>query len=115
MILSGQIRDKISNELLPGVVVALKNTNYGTTTDANGEFIIKNIPSGSYTLIVRLLSYQPIEKPIVLNEDLEFTIGINPTSFQFNPVEIVATKPKTKNQLLIPGLILLALMVLKNK
>jgi hypothetical protein len=115
MILSGQVRDKISNELLPGVVVGLKNTSFGTSTDANGDFIIKNIPSGSYTLIVRLLGYQPIEKPIVLNEDLEFTIGINPTSFQFNPVEIVATKPKQKNQLLILGLIILALMVLKNK
>jgi hypothetical protein len=115
MILSGQVRDKISNELLPGVVVALKSTNFGTTTNENGEFIIKNIPSGSYTLIVRLLSYQPVENPIILNSDLEFTIGINPTSYTFNPIEIVATKPKPKNQMLIPGLIIIALLILKYK
>jgi hypothetical protein len=36
-------------------------------------------------------------------------------TFEFNPVEIVAIKPKPKNQLLIPGLIILALMILKYK
>lgn len=115
MRLSGQIRDKISNELLPGVVVGLKNTSFGTSTNANGEFVINNIPSGTYTLIIRLLSYQPIEQPIVINQDTEFTFGLNPSVYQYKPVEIVANKPKIKNELLISGLILLALIISKHK
>ena len=41
------IRGKIINEQgepLAGVTIAVKGTNNGTTSDANGEFILKNVP-----------------------------------------------------------------------
>jgi hypothetical protein len=111
MILSGQVRDKITNDVLPGVTVALKNTNFGIQTNENGEFVLKNIPAGTYTLIVRLLSYTPIEQNLPLYQDLEFTIGLQPTSYEYKGVEIVAIKPKNKNKWVLPvsiiGLILL--------
>ena len=111
MILSGQIRDKQTNDVLPGVTVALKNTQFGTQTNANGEFTIKNIPAGNYTLIVRLLSYLPIEQNLPLFQDLEFTIGMQPTAYEYQGVEVVAIKPKNKNKWVLPvsiiGLILL--------
>jgi translation elongation factor EF-G len=106
MIISGQIRDKQTNEVLPGVTIALKNTQYGTQSNANGEFTIKNIPSGNYTLIVRLLSYTPIEQNLPLFQDLEFTIGMQPTAYEFSPVEVVAIKPKNKNKWILPASII---------
>jgi len=111
MILSGTIRDKANNNVLPGVTVALKNTNFGMQTNENGEFILKNIPSGNYTLIVRLLSYTPIEQNIALYQDLDYTIGLQPTSYNYKGVEIVAIKPTDKKKWILPvsiiGLILL--------
>lgn len=114
MIISGQIRDKQTNEVVPGVVVALKNTNFGTTTDAKGNFIIKNIPSGSYSLIVRLIGYLPIEQNLPLYQDLDFTIGIQPTSYDLKPVEIVAT-PKKNNWVLPVSIIGILLLINKFK
>lgn len=111
MIVSGQIRDQATNEVLPGVTVALKNTNFGIQSDANGEFILKNIPAGNYTLIVRLLGYTPIEQNLPLVQDLEFTIGLKPTSYDYKGVEIIAVRPKPKKNWVLPvsiiGLILL--------
>jgi hypothetical protein len=116
MIISGSVRDKQTNEALPGVTVALKNTQYGTQTNANGDFTIKNIPAGNYTLIVRLLSYIPIEQNLPLFQDLEFTIGIQPTAYEFEGVEVVAIKPKNKNKWILPASIIgLILLISKMK
>ena len=114
MILSGVVRDKITNNVLPGVTVALKNTNFGIQTDDNGEFILKNIPSGNYTLIVRLLSYTPIEQNLPLYQDLDFTIGLNPTSYDYKGVEIVAIKPKPKKNWVLP-ISIIGIILLINK
>jgi hypothetical protein len=114
MILSGVVRDKITNNVLPGVTVALKNTNYGTQTNENGEFILKNIPSSNYTLIVRLLSYTPIEQNLPLYQDLDFTIGLNPTSYDYKGVEIVAIKPKPKKNWVLP-ISIIGIVLLINK
>lgn len=115
MIISGTVRDKSNNEVLPGVVVALKNTNFGTSTDQDGNFIIKNIPSGNYTLIVRLLSYKPIEQNLPLYQDLEFTIGLEPTSYEFKEVIITADKPKTKKNNWVLPISIIGLLLLISK
>ena len=107
MIISGAVRDTKTNELLPGVVVALKNTNYGTQTNQDGEFILKNIPQGNYTLIVRLLGYLPIEKNLPLYQDLEFTVGLTPTVYEYKSVEVIAQKKNWALPLSILGLLIL--------
>lgn len=115
MIISGTVRDKTTNEVLPGVVVALKNTNFGTQTDVNGQFIIKNIPAGNYVLMVRLLSYKTIEQNLPLYQDLEFTIGLEPTSYELKEVVITANKPKKNNWVLPIGILGLLLLISKLK
>ncbi|SIS86802.1 iron complex outermembrane recepter protein [Zobellia uliginosa] len=49
---------------LPYAHVMLVKTNYGTTSDINGHFVLKNIPSGSYTLKISELGYQTFKKNI---------------------------------------------------
>lgn len=115
MIISGTIRDKVTNEVLPGVTVALKNTNFGIQTDANGEFILKNIPAGNYTLIVRLLSYLPIEQNLPLFQDLEFTIGLQPTAYEYKGVEVVAVRPKPKKNNWVLPVSIIGLLLLISK
>ena len=54
----GKVTDKKNSEPLIGVNVLVQDLNIGDATDANGEFIILNIPPGTYNIEARMLGYQ---------------------------------------------------------
>ncbi|MEM9364169.1 MAG: TonB-dependent receptor [Bacteroidota bacterium] len=75
--ISGRITDA-SGFPLPFANVLIESLGKGATTDNNGQFLLKNIPSGNYTLTLQLLGYATQEKKITLtNSDvsgLEFKL-----------------------------------------
>ena len=59
------IKGKISlnnNESPEGISIALKGTRFGTITDQDGNYKIKNIKSGTYTIKVSAVGYSVVEK-----------------------------------------------------
>ncbi|MEN9685217.1 MAG: hypothetical protein RLZZ28_1003 [Bacteroidota bacterium] len=90
MILAGFI-PALSQQVLKGRVVSadnglpiaaanvfLSNTSIGVQTDAGGEFLIRNFPSGRYDLVVSFIGYEPYQVsvasdkiPSVLNISLK--------------------------------------------
>lgn len=61
--LSGKVTDAVDGITLPGVNIIVKNTNIGTSTDANGEFQL-NVPSLQDTLLFSFLGYELMAEPI---------------------------------------------------
>lgn len=91
------IKGKISlnnNESPEGVSVALKGTRFGTITDQDGNYKIKNIKPGTYTLKVSAVGYTTTEKKITLNEGQELTENVNLTSNSEELTEIVVNGGK---------------------
>jgi len=67
---NASIKGSIMNEsgkALEAVNVALEGTTRGTITDASGDFMISNIPSGEYNLIVSSVGYKTYEQRISLS------------------------------------------------
>ncbi|MEL6821741.1 MAG: TonB-dependent receptor [Calditrichota bacterium] len=58
--ISGVITDAETGEGLPGVNIQLVGTELGGTTDADGVFIILNIPPGLYTVEFSFIGYQTL-------------------------------------------------------
>ena len=58
---NGVVRDQ-SGEALPGANVVLKDLNLGSTADADGYYVIINIPPGSYTLTGSLIGYETVSQ-----------------------------------------------------
>ncbi|TAF53594.1 MAG: TonB-dependent receptor, partial [Sphingobacteriia bacterium] len=56
-ILTGQIMDKALQKPIAGASLRLNNGMLGTQSDTAGNFSIKNIPSGAYTLTITALGY----------------------------------------------------------
>lgn len=54
-VLSGKVTDKRSGEPLVGATIYFTNLTTGTTTDINGEYIIKNLPLRNVSLQVSYL------------------------------------------------------------
>lgn len=81
--IKGRVRDARTGEGLPVVNVKVKGSYYGAATNFNGEFAIKEVNPGTYTIEFSLLGYSVVqrtdvrieaEKEITLNQDLQETV-----------------------------------------
>lgn len=64
--ITGKVTDKADNSPLPGVSVAVKGTNMGTSTSGNGDFTIM-VPNKNSVLTFYFIGYIKKEAPIAAN------------------------------------------------
>jgi outer membrane cobalamin receptor len=55
--IKGLVVDRNTQKGLSGVIITLKETRKGTTTNKNGEFTLSRIQTGQYTLIFDVIGY----------------------------------------------------------
>ncbi len=58
--LKGKVIDKKDQSELIGVTVLIKGTSFGTATDINGNFLIKNIKPGQYAIEISFIGYKKV-------------------------------------------------------
>ena len=57
-IIEGLVQDAKTHEALPGVNVFLKGTYFGASTDAEGRYLITNVPEGKFILEAQYIGYK---------------------------------------------------------
>lgn len=87
--LVGVIKDKQTNEVLPGVILYFPDLKNSSISKADGSFEINNLPSIKTLLQIRLMGYQTIIKTIDLA--LVSTINIEMEQSHIEANEIVVT------------------------
>ncbi|MBK8946121.1 MAG: TonB-dependent receptor [Ignavibacteriae bacterium] len=65
----GTIFDKATSETLLGANISVKGTSLGAASDMEGNFIIRNIPVGKYTLEVSYIGYNSQMLDINISEN----------------------------------------------
>ena len=82
--LSGMVTDQ--NEPLPFVNIFLKGTKLGTSTNIKGQFIIQDIPLGTYTLLISSIGFETLTAQISLtkplNQERNFQLVENTSSLE---------------------------------
>ena len=74
----GAVKDSETGEGLPGVNVIIEGTTLGVGTDADGTYIILNIPPGLYTIVFNYIGYQTIiVKDVRINVDFTTRLDQN--------------------------------------
>jgi outer membrane receptor for ferrienterochelin and colicins len=78
---------------IPFANVYLKGTQLGSATDSLGNFLIENIPVGSYQIVVSSIGYKKAEKSITLstNEQLVLNFELSPDLSSLDEVVITGT------------------------
>lgn len=92
----GQVVDDKTKEALVGANIVIVGTNYGAVTDVDGNYIILNVPPGTYSLRASYISYQNTTiSNIKVNEDLstEVNFRLLSSEVQLNEVLIVNERP----------------------
>jgi len=91
--IQGVVKDAQSKKGMVGATVMLENTQFGGFTDDNGQFILADIPAGTYTLISMLQDYSSDTlKNVVLGANETKKIEINLKPFQLGGVTVVAQR-----------------------
>jgi outer membrane receptor protein involved in Fe transport len=92
----GQIIDDKTKEALVGASVVIVGTNYGAVTDVEGNFIILNVPPGTYSLRASFIGYQNTTlSNIKVSEDLssEANFRLISSEVQLTEVIIINDRP----------------------
>jgi TonB-dependent receptor len=71
-ILQGIIYDKTTKDRMPGATIVIKGTTMGAISDLDGQYLIRNAPSGRQTIVISYIGYTQIS--IVLDIPKEGTI-----------------------------------------
>ena len=94
--ISGTITNT-NNAPISGVEIYSTQLHKGTTTNIEGNFILKNIPNGKVTLKISYLGYKTILKKIALsNNDEILNITLEESPFEID--EIIISTPFNKLQ-----------------
>ncbi|MBL7809543.1 MAG: TonB-dependent receptor, partial [Saprospiraceae bacterium] len=80
-IITGSVRDKLTQEALIGAAIRLEGTNLGVVTDVDGNFRLSGIPPKSYNVVASYVGYGAQTKfNVVVN-----TGNANQLNFELEP------------------------------
>ena len=73
-IIRGTIIDAKTDEPLIGASVLVEGTTNGAAADLDGNYIIQNVPAGTYTLVVSYVAYNQVTREGVAVESNQETV-----------------------------------------
>jgi hypothetical protein len=86
-VLRGTVTDEITGQPLQGVSVTIQNSTKGTTTNAQGEYLL-TLPLGDYTLRFSNVGYYAVGRSVELKDDYVLNIALRPVIKDLDELEI---------------------------
>ena len=89
---SGYIFDKKTGLPIPDANIMIQNTILGSASGDGGYFFIDNIPTGLYTITVKVIGYKTeILQNIAVEEKTSLNILLTPEVIKLNPIVVTGT------------------------
>ena len=112
----GHVIDKTTGEHLPYIVVLIKGTTIGVTTENSGHYMIRNVPEGDFILEVSAIGYksQTREVKVRKGHSYEINFALEEDHVQIEGVIVSATRSETTRKM-SPTLVNVVGMDIYNK
>lgn len=96
----GTIKSFHTDEPIPGATVHLSDTRFGTSSDEDGSFLLENIPTGDYELIISFVGYQTSRKNVEIEPGVtkEIIFNLRNAEFKLKGIVVSALRPDLKQQ-----------------
>ena len=97
----GHVIDTKTGEHLPYVIIQLKGTTIGTTTDKTGHFFLKNLPEGTFVIEAKYMGYTVQSQRITIKHDTskELNFKLEPSDMNLDEVVVSANRSETQRRL----------------
>lgn len=94
--LVGKVFDNQTGEPLIGVNVMIEGSNMGAATDVDGEFLILNVPPGTYSVAASMIGFTRVVQEnvkILIDRTTKIDFQLSDSSIEMDQVIVVADKP----------------------
>ena len=97
----GHVLETKTQEHLPYVVIKLKGTTIGTTTDATGHYFLKNLPKGTFTLEVSMMGFKTATREVEIKARTtqEIDFELDEENVSLDAVVVSANRNETTRRL----------------
>lgn len=96
--LSGTVIDAKTGETIPYVTILVKELSLWTTSDVDGNFILKDIPGGEYTLEAKCLGFEEYSVRIIIRQNIsKYQLKLQTQSLALEEVTVTATDARKMN------------------
>jgi hypothetical protein len=100
---AGRINDLKTGSPLPGANLVIEGTALGAAADADGRYVILNVPPGMHVLRVTMVGYRPVRiQGVGVSMDLTTTIdqALEPTVLEMGEgVTVIAERPLVRKDM----------------
>lgn len=105
-VVSGTVTDQKTGEPLIGCNVYIQGTTNGVSTDLDGNFSLKGLPAGSYTLVASYISYNTatISVTVPKSGEIKADFKLEPVTVAINEVKVVARKRQNTEMSMISAI-----------
>ncbi|TWF45424.1 iron complex outermembrane receptor protein [Chitinophaga polysaccharea] len=93
--LSGKVVDKLTHTPLPGATVYLPDLRVGAAADAQGNYVIKNLPKGKYVVDVHYIGYAAYTELVVISGATNKDFVLTETLIEKNEIVITGANLAT--------------------
>ncbi len=91
-VIIGRVTDSETGNALPGANIFQRGTSLGAASDLNGNYIITNVPPGTYQITVRYIGYEEVTFTVQvgLNERVKRDVKLKPQAVRGETVTVTA-------------------------
>lgn len=92
----GKVKDKTTKESLPFVNILIEGTTMGAAADLNGEYLIINVPVGTYTLVAKMMGYDDMKvQNVHISADMtrRINFSLSQTVLKMKEMIVIDTRP----------------------
>jgi len=93
VLVSGTVTDAGTGKPVVYATISFDELTIGTSSGEKGEFMIRSVPAGTYTLTVRYIGYEEYSAPVTLTEDVHLDIRLKQQSLGLQEVVVTAGNP----------------------
>lgn len=93
--IKGRLKDAGTGKPLPYVNVIVDGTSLGTASNAQGEFIIRDITAGEYKVVASMIGYAPRSTRVEVAKDEETWVELNLRASAIEMGAVVVTGTRT--------------------
>ena len=97
----GHVIDKNTGEHLPYIVVILKGTTIGVSTESTGHYMMRNIPEGTFTVEAATVGYKTQSREITVKKGHSYEVNftLEEDLVQIDGVIVSATRSETTRRM----------------
>ena len=96
--ITGKITDITTGKAIAGVTISIPDLKVATSTDANGVYVLKQLPRGQYLIQVTAVGYASVTKMVNLENTYSVDFKLSASNYELDDVIVTTVGNTTTKQ-----------------